>query len=149
MKIIYIKSIGAALAIFLMLPSTKTEQASTHFFNPGPAVKQNCKAIRFTAYENKTGHPIYLVAMDIWMGLYKDAYADITVAVYRASDAMMLGGFQWDRYANPTGDHHRLIRLPVPFLIGDGDGLMVDGLNCHVSGRKSPMHPTVLFYFSD
>jgi hypothetical protein len=121
-------------------------------FNPGPVVLQNCQSKSFDAYENAGPADTQLVAVDLWMGLYKDAYADITVEVYKiAADGSSerITSFRQDRYSNPSGEHQRFISFaPYHIRVAPGERIVVSALNCYVAGSASPLHPIVDLYFS-
>ena len=144
LALVFLLVVGAAL------PGEEPGRAFTAEFNPGAVVVDECKSTppdTFVAYT--ADGRVDLLAVDMWMGIYKGAFYDATVVV-----DIWRGGafdtraarFSWDRYADPDGLHHRFLVFPEPFSLAAGDQLIVYAKKCHVAGEFSPLHPIVLFY---
>jgi hypothetical protein len=116
--------------------------------NPGAVAAQDCQARQVAEWDNDTGQVMRVVAVDSWMGLYRDASADITIEVYR-TDGLLISRNAQDRYSNPDGPGERFVNFAPAYIdIAAGQGVLVRALNCHVAGPASPMAPTVVLYLS-
>jgi hypothetical protein len=124
-------------------------------WNPGAAVVQgqypNCTSQAWEVYTNNSGAEVRIVAVDVWIGLYRGAYADVGVEAYvrKPTGDLRFASFRWDRYANPTQDHQRFLNFAPAYVpIAVGETIIVGASNCYVAGVSSPMHPIVDIYLA-
>lgn len=141
-------AIAAVLATVAMSATDGGVITHSVEFNPGAVVAQNCETVVMRAYTNETSATAHLVAVDLWAGIVKGAYADVTVKLLRESDGSTIALLAQDRYAEPNGIHQRYVSFsPYSWVLAAGDRVILHGLNCHVAGVESPMHPIVVMYF--
>jgi len=73
-------------------------------------------------WPNPENRPIYIRKSCVWIGLDKDAWADVYGQLLRTSDGDVINPFCWDRYANPVGPHQQMVDF-------QGDDFMELGTN--------------------